>query len=47
MNKFFLTAVTGLLISGCSAVPDDSRYANTAMFSAVSDGAAYTVTASG
>lgn len=47
MNKIFLTAVTGLLISGCSAVRDDSRYVNTAMFSAVSDGAAYTVTASG
>lgn len=46
MKNFVLTAVTGMLISGCSAVPDGTRYVNTAIYSAVSDGAAYTVTAS-
>ncbi|EPF0316209.1 hypothetical protein ACSN7O_003569 [Enterobacter chuandaensis] len=46
MKKTVMVAGICLLMSGCRAVSDDAWYVNTGMYSAVSDGAAYSVMAS-
>lgn len=46
MKKPVMIAGICLLMSGCRAVSDNAWYVNTGMYSAVSDGAAYTIMAS-
>lgn len=46
MKRSVLIAGICMVMSGCSAAPDDVWYVNTGMFSDQSDGMAYSVTAS-
>lgn len=45
MKRSVLIAGICMIMSGCSAAPEDAWYVNTGMSSALSDGSAYSVTA--